>query len=118
MQGLTLTGHLSSIDGKKLSFEFLDNYDDGFDDAGKKSTSREKLTRMFRDETYKPYDDKTFRVFCRCVTYDISAMIARQVKIRVMPQKYSFVSQAKHNRGDKISGYKLALDTIDVIKLV
>lgn len=119
MQPLSLTGQLSFIDGKKLVFEFLDNYDeDGIDDAGNKSTSRDKLTRAFRDEYYKPYDVTTFRVFSRDVTPDIVNMTGRQVKVRVVPQKYSFVSQAKHNKGERVTGYKLALDAIDVIKHV
>lgn len=116
MQDLRLTGHLSYIDGKKLVCEFLDNYDEGFDDAGKRSTSREKLERMFRNESHPPYDRKTFRVFVRDVTPDIRAMVGRQVSMLVRPQHYAFVSRSTYNRREKVSGYKLTLETIDYVK--
>lgn len=115
---MRLTGYLSRIDGKKLVFEFLDNYDEGRDETGKLSTSRERLERYFGDSPHVPFDSRTFHVFVADVTDDIRNMTGRQVSITVYTRKYSFVSRSSHNRGEKIQGEKLMLDTIDVITQV
>lgn len=119
MQNLRLTGYLSYIEGKKLTFEYLDNYDEGLDELGRKSTTRDKLKRMFDGEDHPPFDAKTFRVFVKGEpTHDIVAMTGRQVTVLVKPTRYSFVSKLAHNRGEKINGWKLSLEFIDLIKHV
>jgi hypothetical protein len=119
MQNLRLTAHFSCIEGKKLIMEFLDNYDEGYDENGKKSTSRDKLRRMFDGERHPPFDSRTFRVFVmNDPGDDIKQMVGRQVSILVRPLRYSFTSRAEHNRGERISGWKLILETIDLVKQV
>jgi len=112
---MRLSGYLSVVDGKKLVFEFLDNYDEGVDESGRRATSRAQLEQRFAGSDHPPYDHRTFSVHCRDVTDDIRAMTGRQVAITVYTQRYSFMSRARYNRGERIQGEKLMLDTIDLV---
>jgi hypothetical protein len=86
---------------------------------GKKSTSRDKLRPMFDGERHPPFDSRTFRVFVmNDPGDDIKRMVGRQVSILVRPLRYSFTSRAEHNRGERIFGWKLILETIDLVKQV
>jgi hypothetical protein len=117
---LKLTGYLSIIDdkSKKLIFEFIDNYIDEYREDGVKDKARNILNSQIpaKNGVCIPYDEKTFTVIADTITYDIRALVSRQVVITVDTRQYKFKSTREQNKGQLIIGTKLKLLSIDPLK--
>lgn len=107
---LKLRGYLSRIDTQqghpKLIFEHAED-------------AHEKLLKHVLGE-HVPYTDREFRVGFGSgqVPDDILRLVSRSVICWVKPAPYSFVSRAKHNKGERISGVRLLFVDIEpVVKI-
>jgi hypothetical protein len=138
---LTLTGILGTSDGHgRLRLRLVD-YLPGGGQSAKKDYSWKRLkevlpTREFRATPYSlpkggAPDDAGVRGECwivipggrggataqrrgRLLTL-AESLRGKEVEVEVVPKRYTFISQASHNRGAQVSGASLQLRTIEPV---
>jgi hypothetical protein len=109
MTELSLRGQASYVDDKgNLVVSFLEEYPD----------AKASLIRCASSGTFQPFDEKTFRVTCKGVASadQLDHYLGRDITVKVKVTPYRFTSKAKWNAGTSVTGCKLALLDLDVIK--